>query len=158
VAASTSKKVAVVRFDREPIAGFIDPASFWTAEGLELLTPSGAVSLLPALDIKAVCFLRDFEPAAAWKENRLFASRPKTEGVWVRFVFRDGDQLDGLMPNNLLAWEPQGFTVAPAAPTFQSQRVFIPRTAVSETKVMGVVGTQPRQRRGRKPEGQLEMF
>ena len=157
MAGSTSKRVLAVRFDREPIAGFIDPATFLGPDSIELLTPAGAVANLPYADVKAVCFVRDLDTAPPWKPNRVFASRPKTEGLWVRFRLRDGDQIDGVMPNNLLQWEAQGFTIAPADPTFQNQRIFLPRSAVVETKVVGVIGGQARRARP-KPDQQLEMF
>ena len=150
----------MVRFDREPVAGFIDPATFLDAEGVELLTPAGTVANLPYQDVKAVCFVRDLDVLPPWKPNRQFATRPKTEGLWVRFRLRDGDQIDGIMPNNLLQWEAQGFTIAPADPTYQNQRIFLPRAAVVETKVVGVIGGQARRAKP-KPETeqqQLEMF
>ena len=149
-----------MRFDREAVPGFIDNQSFTRTDGIEVLSPSGAVSLLPYADVKAICFVKDLEDLPHWKEHRLFASRPKTEGLWVRFRFRDGDEMDGILPNNLLALDARGFTVAPPEPTFQNQRIFIPKAAISEVKVLGVVGTPIRQPRRPKPpaEGQLEMF
>ena len=150
----------MVRFDREPVAGFIDPATFLGADGIELLTPAGAVANLPYSDVKAVCFVRDLDVLPAWKPNRLFATRPKTEGLWVRFRLRDGDQVDGIMPNNLLQWEAQGFTIAPADPTYQNQRILLPRAAVVETKVVGVIGGQARRGKPKTEteQQQLEMF
>lgn len=161
MASSTSKRVLVVRFDRESVPGFIDHANFLRPSGIELLTPAGSVSVLPYADVKAICFVKDLGDPPSWKENRLFVARPKTEGLWVRFHFKDGDLMDGLLPHNLLSWEVEGFTVAPADPTFQNQRVFLPKTALTETKLMGVVGAQTRQFRRPKsglPENQLEMF
>jgi hypothetical protein len=159
VAGTTSKRVLAVRFDREPVAGYIDPGTYLRADGIELLTPAGNVSNLPYSEVKAICFVRDFESFPGWKENRVFTSRPKSEGLWIRFVFRDGDQMDGVLSSNLLLLEAQGFSVAPADPTFQNQRVFVPKAAVTEIKVMGVVGIQVRQQRKPKPKpGQLEMF
>jgi uncharacterized protein DUF6982 len=148
-----------VRFDRDAVPGFIDPQSFIRADSLELLTPSGAIARLSYEQVKAICFVRDFDSAPEWKRDRLFVSRPKLEGLWVRFRFRDGDQLDGILPNNLQLLDAQGYMVGPADPTFQNQRIFIPKTAIEEVKVIGVVGATLRGRtKPRKPEGQLEMF
>lgn len=155
--ASTSKRVIAVRFDRESIAGFVDPNELIRPEGIELLSPAGALVLLPLTEVKALCFVRDFESFPGWRPGRLYNARPKTEGLWVRFQFRDGDQIDGILPTNLLVWEPQGFTIAPPDPTFQNQRIFLPKPAIAETQVLGVVGPR-RPRRPKTPEGQLEMF
>jgi hypothetical protein len=160
LAASTSKKVVVLRFDRGPLHGFVNPQTFQQAAGLELLTVSGEVQNLPYSEVKAICFVRDFETGPEWREHRTFISRPKTEGLWVRLYFRDGDTLDGILPKNLLLIEPLGFTIAPADPSFQSQRIYVPRAALRDTAVMGVIGAPVR--RPRKPAparpDQLEMF
>jgi hypothetical protein len=155
---STSKKVLAVRFDREPVAGFIDPQRFLQLEGIEILSPSGTITTVPYHEVKALCYVRDFESILDWRRDRLFVTRPKMEGLWVRFRFRDGDFMDGLLPNNLLLTEPQGYTVAPPEPTFQNQRIFVPRAAVAEVRVLGVVGTQARRSRQTAPEEQLTMF
>ena len=44
---STNKKVLVSRFDREAVSGFVNPQSYLSAEGLELLSQAGAVSVIP---------------------------------------------------------------------------------------------------------------
>lgn len=148
-----------MRFDREPVLGFIDPQSYLQPAGIEMLTPAGAVSSLPYADVKAICFVRDFDTVTEWRRNRIFAVRPKSEGLWVRFRFRDGDQMDGVLSNNLLAFEPSGYTVAPPDPSFQNQRIFMPRTSVEEARVLGVIGTPIRYGRKAKPtQGQIELF
>jgi hypothetical protein len=161
VPASTSKKAVVYRFEREPVTGFVNPQTYRGLAGVEVLTLSGSVSILPYEQIRMVCFVRDFEGTAPESERRLFANRPKTEGLWVRMRFRDGAEMDGLLPNNLLGIEPFGFTILPPDPASNSQRMFVPRAALAEIKVAGVVGSPVRTaRRKAKPaaEGQLKMF
>ena len=162
MAGSTNKKVVAVRFDREPLQGFINPQTFLQAEGIELLTANGAISILPYREVKAVCFVREFDSGTAWKEHRTFSVRPKTAGLWVRLLFQDRDTMEGVLPNNLLAVEPLGFTVSAPDPGFQNQRIFVPRQALREIQVVGVVGS-PLKRRRKPPEkagkkDQLEMF
>ena len=158
---STSKKVVVNRFDRETLQGFVHPQSWLNAGGVELLTPAGAVSIVPYADIKCVCFVREWEADGWRQERRLFGSRPKTEGLWVRALFRDNDFVEGLIANDLAQTDPQGFLLAPPDAFSNSQRVFIPRLALKEFKVMGVVGSPARAKRakpGAKPEAQIGLF
>jgi hypothetical protein len=157
---STHKKVLVSRFDRETLTGFVNPQSYLLPEGLELLSQSGSVGLVPYAEIKLVCFVRDFQQGEPRKELRLFTTRPKLEGLWLRMHFRDGDAMDGILPNNLLQLEPHGFSVIPPDPGFQNQRIFVPKAALSRTQVLGVVGSPLRTRRKPKltPKEQLEMF
>jgi hypothetical protein len=68
--------------------------------------------------------------------------------------------MEGMLPNNLILVEPSGFSIIPPDPTFQNQRIFVPRSALREAQVLGVVGSPLRRRPTKKSggEGQLEMF
>ncbi len=133
------------------------------SDAVELLTPDGTLLRVPYAETKAVCFVRDFEHPETWKRNRSFAARPKSPGLWIKLRFRDGDTLEGLIPNNLLQTEPAGYSVVPPDPKFQNQRVFVPREALEAVEVLGVIGS-PLRRKAKKPvtaadkEKQLEMF
>ena len=91
-----------------------------------------------------------------------FAVRPKGGGLWLRFRFRDQDTLDGVVPNNLLTVEAGGFTVVPPDPSFLNQRIFVPRDALLEAQVMGVIGSPLRQAGAKKAvpksPAQIELF
>lgn len=136
------------RFDRENLTGFVNPLSYLQPHNLELLTPEGSLALLPYEDVKSVCFVKDFEAEA--ESRRVFLTRPKLEGLWVRMLFRDGEVLDGILPNNLLAWEIAGFTVTPPEPDANNQRVFVPRSALKSIQVLGVVGSPLRVQKKKK--------
>lgn len=139
----------MVRFDREPVAGVANPAGFVSEGKVELLSVTGTLVQAELAEVKAICFVKDLPSGAdAWIPNRLFNVRPKTEGLWLRFRFRDADTLDGVVPNNLLAFDSAGFTVIPPDPSFFNQRIFVPRAAVLEAKVMGVIGSPLRQSAG----------
>jgi hypothetical protein len=156
VASSTAKKVAVRRFDRETLNGFVNVFSYLQTQNIELLKPDGTVLQLPYDEVKSVCFVKDFEDEP---ESRTFLTRPKLEGLWVRMIFRDGEVMDGILPNNLLTWEPNGFTVTPPEPDGNTQKVFVPRHALRSIQVLGVVGSplRPRRKKG-EIEGQEKLF
>jgi len=159
VASSTNKKVLIARFDRAPLQGFVQTPEGLQAEAVELLTPDGNLIQVPLSETKAVCFVRDFENTESWRKHRSFATRPKTAGLWVRLKFRDGDTLEGLLPNNLMLMEPNGYSILPPDPTFQNQRMFVPRMALEGVEVLGVIGS-PLRKRAKPTEGdsQLKMF
>lgn len=160
MAQSTNKKVLLARFDRESVEGFVQAAAGFDGETIELLTPQGTLLRIPAEETKAICFVRDFDGGETWREHRTFLTRPKMPGIWLRLLFRDGDSMEGMLPNNLILIEPTGFSIIPPDPTFQNQRIFVPRSALREVQVLGVVGSPLRRRPSKKPlgEGQLEMF
>jgi hypothetical protein len=102
----------------------------------------------------------DFQQGEPRKELRLFTTRPKLEGLWLRMYFRDGDTMDGILSNNLLQLDSFGFSVVPPDPGFQNQRIFVPRAALSRIQVLGVVGSPLRTPRKPKPtpKEQIELF
>ena len=150
MASSTTKKVVVRRFDRESISGFVNPFSYLQATSIELLKQDGALTVLPYEEVKSVNFVKDFEADA--EPSRIFMTRPKLEGLWVRMMFRDGEVLDGILPNNLLSWDIAGFTVTPPEPDSNNQRVFVPRSALKNIQVLGVVGSPLRVKRKKTSE------
>lgn len=157
MATSTSKKVQIERFDREPLLGFVNQSTCLGETGIELLTLSGTVAVVPYSEIKIVHYVRDFGTGDPSGGRRAFLSRPKLDGVWVRFTFRDRDTLEGVMPNNLLQLEAAGFH---CIPPHGAQRVFIPRAALTGVQVLGVVGSPLRTRR-KKPaaaDDQIGLF
>ena len=156
---STHKKVHVERFDRETLKGYVNPQTWLAAGGIELMSLAGAVAAVPYEDVKVVGFVRDLDGEGFAREKRLFTSRPKAEGLWMRLLFKDGDVLDGLMANNLLQLSPYGFMVAPPDPSSNYQKAFVPRAALADLKILGVIGS-PLKRRKRAPpvEGQIKLF
>ena len=159
MAGSTAKKVLIRRFDREPLTGFVNAQTYLQPGGVELLTPSGTLSVVPYADIKVVCFVKDFDSSEVGQEKKVFNTRPKTDGLWVRMQLRDGEVLDGILSNNLLQLTPEGFTVTPPDAYSNNQKLFVPRAALDQFTVLGVVGSLLTRRKPKPaPEGQIGLF
>jgi uncharacterized protein DUF6982 len=130
----------VVRFlDRSVQRGYLNPTKLGDAETLELLTPEGEHQNLAVKEIRSIYFVRDFngdfEP-----ERKAFLSRPKLDGLWVRLKFRDEDTIEGVVPNDLLSLLDRGVQITPPDLHGTTLRIFIPRPALMEMTVLGVVG------------------
>jgi hypothetical protein len=109
--------------------------------------------------VKTVCFVKDFEGNENVLDRRTFVSRPKSAGLWVRMRFRDGESLEGVIPNNLLQIESQGFTFSPPDLNINPQKVFVPRAALVEIEVLGVIGSSLRPKKGKAPDkDQIALF
>jgi hypothetical protein len=160
VTVSTNKKIVIRRFDRDAVQGYVNPQTYLQSAGVELLNPSGSLLIVPYEEIKSVHFVRDFGSVEVPPERRLFNTRPKLNGLWLRMRLRDGELMDGLLPNNLLLLEPYGFTVAPPNPSSNSQRIFVPRAALADVQVLGVVGSplHPAKPAQPKPKEQIGLF
>ena len=161
MAASTTKKVLVRRMDKQVIAGYVNPQSYLLEAGVEVLTRDGQLLVTPYQELKTVCFVRDFEPAEV-DEKRAFQSRPKLEGLWVRMKFRDEDTMEGILPNELLQLMDHGLIITPPDPYSNNQKYFVPRLALTELTVLGVIGSplhKPRRAEVRKPpKEQIGLF
>ena len=130
----------VVRFlDRGVQRGYLNPSKLGEAETLELLTPEGEHRNLDVKDVRSIYFVRDFandfEP-----ERKAFLSRPKLDGLWVRLKFRDDETIEGVVPNDLLSLLDRGVQITPPDLHGTTLRIFIPRAALTEMTVLGVVG------------------
>ncbi|HKD83774.1 MAG TPA: hypothetical protein VKB58_03415 [Terriglobales bacterium] len=156
--ATTHKKVIVRKMDRDTANGYVN-ATFVSDGKLELLNTSGNVVSIDLRDVKGVYFVRDFGDSESLT-RKTFTSRPRIEGLWVRLRFRDNEVIEGVMPNDLLQEGVEGFSIIPADTTSNTQRIFVPRTALAEMNVIGVIGEKRPGRRGRRPEDtrQVPMF
>ena len=129
--------------DRTSMRGYLNPARLRNAEAVDLLTPDGEHQEVPLRDVRGVYFVREFtdnfEP-----ERKAFLSRPKLDGLWVRLKFHDNETLEGVVPNDLLALLDHGVQITPPDLHGSSLRIFIPRTALAEMTVLGVVGVARR--------------
>jgi hypothetical protein len=154
---STRKKVIVRKLDRDTAAGYV--GSQYIADGkLELLNTAGNVVTIALSEIKGVYFVREFsEPESLTRKT--FTSRPRAEGLWVRLHFRDNEIIEGLMPNDLIQEGGDGFSIIPPDTRSNTQRIFVPRSALAEMNVIAVIGERKSQR-GRRPEDvrQVPMF
>ena len=156
MAASTNKKVLIARFEKAPLEGFLQLPEGGQATSLELLTTEGTVQEVPLDQVRLVSYVRDFPATETWRDHRTFLSRPKVNGLWLRLRFRDGESVEGLMPNDLLQVD-SGFMVVPPD-AFQNQRIFVPRQALQTVQVLGVIGSPLRRPKPVVEAGQLKMF
>ena len=136
---STYKKVVLRRLDHGLTKGFVDPTSYLAPSGIRMLDREGRTLSVPFNEIKGLFFVRDFDGNPHRSERKLFQSRPRLAGLWVRMLFKDKEVLEGLLPNNLVELSPEGFLVTPADVYSNNLRVFVPRAALSEMTVLGVI-------------------
>ena len=148
--ASTHKKVIVRKLDRDSISGFVG-AQFIADGKVELLNTTSNVVMIDLRDIKGVYFVRDFNDSEDLT-RKTFTTRPRAEGLWVRLKFRDNDIIEGLMTNDLLQVTAEGFLINPPDTRSNTQRIFVPRTALTEMTVLGVIGEKVR----RKPDATIQ--
>jgi hypothetical protein len=154
---STHKKVVVRKLSRDTMSGYVSPT--FVSEGkLELLNTSGNLVFVDLKEIKCLYFVREFgEPDST--SRKTFTTRPRTEGLWVRLRFKDNDVVEGIMPNDLTQLPAEGYLLTPPDTRGNTQRIFVPRTALSQLTVLSVIGGLQGRRRPAKDEmAQPQLF
>lgn len=144
---STHKKVVIRKLDRDSVNGYVAPNNFINEDRVELLNTAGNVVSIALKEIKGIYFVREFSDADTLS-RKTFTTRPRTEGLWVRLRFRDNEVMEGMMPNDLGQLSPDGFLINPPDTRSNTQRIFVPRTALDSMTVLAVIGgAQGRRRR-----------
>ena len=155
-AASTHKKVIVTFSDRTTLHGYLNPLRL-PSDPMDLLTTNGEHRSVPLKEIRAVYFVRDFTPHYE-PERKAFLSRPKLDGLWVRLTFLDKETLEGVVTNDLLALMDSGMQITPPDLNGPALRIFVPRSALSEVTVLGVVGMARRKPAAAPTPAQPKLF
>lgn len=143
---STHKKVIIRKMSRDTLSGYVAPASFIADGKVEVLNQSGNLVRIDLAEVKCVYFVRDFSELETLS-RKTFTTRPRTEGLWVRLTFKDNDIMEGLMPNDLTQLPADGFLLNPPDTRANTQRMFVPRSALSSLTVLSVIGGMQGRRR-----------
>jgi hypothetical protein len=155
---SAHKKVIVRRFTGETLPGYLPLSSFVLNRApqpaLDLLDLSGRVIPLLINDIKHISYVRDFNLTDTSNPERLtrrtFLARPRTEGLWLRMTFRTGDLLEGLAPTDIGLLDDilndTGLHLTPPDSRSNTQRLYVPRTSLTELQLIAVITTPSRRK------------
>jgi hypothetical protein len=136
---STHKRVVIRKLDKGLVKGFVDPTTYLSSNGIEVLDRDGHLVSIPLEEVKGLFFVREFDGNPQHAERKVFHSRPRLGGLWVRMTFKDNEVLEGLVPNNLLEIGPSGFFVTPPDLYSNNLKMFIPRSALTGMQVLGVI-------------------
>lgn len=136
--------------------GHVAPANFVRDGKLELLNTSGNVVAIELYDIKCVFFVREFGDSDSLS-RKTFTTRPRSEGLWVRIKFKDGEVLEGLMSSDLSLTTAEGFLINPPDLRSNVQKLLF-RGALESLTVLAVIGAARRQRRDPTDLRQVPMF
>lgn len=152
--ARSRKKVIARQLTQEWVAGYLPVDGFLRDGQVELLALDGKTLPLAAVGLKWICFVRDFNSGEAANPERLlrksFAGRPRTEGLMVRLRLVDGDLIEGLVANTAELARGEGIFLAPPDGRSNTQRIWIPPSAITEMQIVAVIA--PRKRREPGPE------
>jgi uncharacterized protein DUF6982 len=150
--ASLRKPVIVRKFSRDWCAGYALSSFGQDSTELEILDLGGKVLRISWEQIKWVCYVREFPAATSQSEtanperllHKRFSTRPRTVGVWLRMTLTDGEEIEGLSANDRSLIEGSGLLLTPPDTRSNTQRIYIPRTAIQTLEVLGLIGAAAR--------------
>jgi hypothetical protein len=147
--ASSNKKVIVRLEDGTVQAGYLPGSRIVRRETavLDLLDVAGRIVPVALKTVRYIAYVRDFNLNDRSAPERLmrktFIGRPRTEGLWLRLTFRDGDVLEGLAAIDITlldeAIADEGIYLIPPDVRSNTQRLFVPRHAIATLAVLSVV-------------------
>ncbi|MGB7189402.1 MAG: hypothetical protein WBD10_04645 [Acidobacteriaceae bacterium] len=144
--ARSRKKVVARQLTQDWVAGYLPVDGFLRGGQVELLALDGKTLPLAASDLKWICFVRDFNSGEVANPERLlrktFAGRPRTEGLMVRLRLADGDLIEGLAANNAELVLGKGIFLAPPDGRSNTQRIWIPPSAIREMQILAVIAAR----------------
>jgi hypothetical protein len=151
---SAHKKVIVRRFTGETLPGYLPLAGFARNRIIDLLDLEGRVISLSINDIKHICYVREYNLHDSSNPERLtrrtFLAKPRTEGLWLRLTFRSGDLLEGLAPIDATLADDlindTGLQLTPPDVRSNTQRIFVPRTSITDLQLLAVITTPSRRK------------
>lgn len=157
---STRKAVIVRKFSRDWLAGYVSGEFGQQGDELEVLDSSGRLTRIPWKQVKWLCFVRDFAQSGDRGDperllRRRFALRPRQAGLWLRLRLADGDELEGLAANDRSLIDGAGLMMSPPDMRSNTQRLYIPRTAIETLTVLALIGNNHRQPAGSAEQPEL---
>ncbi len=172
--AAAHKKVIVRRFLGDVLPGYLPLNSFVRHGAIGLLDLEGRMSSTALSDIKHVSYVRDFNLGDTVNPERLnrrsFLARPRSEGLWVRVTFRTSsatshdprapDTLEGLAATDISLLDDllsdQGLYLIPPDTRSNTQRVFVPRSSLTDLQILAVITTPSRPKPASPPSTALQ--
>lgn len=145
-----SEKV-VIQFGAKRIKGYLESPIWNTIEELLSNAPpsspeifrirrleSDTVEEIPTRDIKAVFYVNTFDGDPDHKDLNFHSRAPIVHGIWMRFQFRDGEVMEGIVYNSIRYLVEPGFFVLPTAPDSNNRLVYVQKTWLVDHRVLGL--------------------
>jgi hypothetical protein len=175
---SAARKPVIVRkFTRDWCAGYANAElnfnsgnSFDAQDSMEMLDSAGKLMQIHWSQVKWVCFVRELAASGSYSSGdtvnperllrRKFTTRPRMSGLWLRLILTDGDELEGVAANDRSLIEGTGLMLTPPDTRSNTQRVFVPLSAIRELTILGVIGPSAERMRGstQRADAQPDLF
>jgi hypothetical protein len=99
---------------------------------------TGIVEHIPAMDAKAIFFVKSFEGDDRHNELKFYTRAPIVHGIWIRIEFKDGEVMEGIVHNSIHYLIDSGFFLLPTDPGSNNRLVYVVKKGLRDCRVLGV--------------------
>ena len=99
---------------------------------------SDIVEEISIKDVKAVFYVESFDGNSNRKDLSFHTRAPIFHGVWMRFQFKDGEVMEGIVYNSVRYLVDPGFFVLPTDPDSNNRLVYVPKSALVDHRILGL--------------------
>jgi len=148
--APKSEKV-VIQFGSRTLKGYLESPAWNTIEELLGNAPqssletfrirrldTGVVEQISIKDVKAVFYVNSFEGDSVRNQINFHTRAPIVHGIWMRFQFRDGEVMEGIVYNSIRYLVDPGFFVLPTDPGSNNKLVYVVKSWLVDHRVLGL--------------------
>lgn len=148
--ATKSEKV-VIQFGSRTIKGYLESPAWNTIEELLSNAPqrtletfrirrldTNEIEVVSIKDVKAVFYVNSFEGDPVRNHINFHTRAPIVHGIWMRFQFRDGEVMEGIVYNSIRYLVDPGFFVLPTDPGSNNKLVYVLKSWLTDHRVLGL--------------------
>lgn len=148
--ATKSEKV-VIQFGTRTVKGYLESPAWNTIEELLNNAPQSSletfrirlletnlVEEVSIKDVKAVFYVNSFEGDSVRNHLNFHTRAPIVHGIWMRFQFRDGEVMEGIVYNSIRYLVDPGFFVLPTDPGSNNKLVYVVKSWLVDHRVLGL--------------------
>jgi hypothetical protein len=141
----------VVQCGTRAVKGFLDSPAWHSIEDLLRNAPerppetfrvrvldSDVVEEIPSGDVKAVFYVDTFDGNSGRKDISFHTRAPIIHGIWMRFQFKDGEVMEGIVYNSIHYLLDPGFFMVPTDPGSNNKLVYVAKSALVDHRVLGL--------------------
>lgn len=148
--APKSEKI-VIQFGDRTLKGYLESPTWNTIEELLGNAPQRSLETLrirrldtdqiediSIKDVKAVFYVNSFEGDSERNHINFHTRAPIVHGIWMRFQFRDGEVMEGIVYNSIRYLVDPGFFVLPTDPGSNNKLVYVLKSWLVDHRVLGL--------------------
>ena len=148
---SSRLQKVVIQYGKSVFKGSLESQPWESIEGVLSQAPdspprsfrlrplgSDTIQEISTEDAKAVFYVNSFEGDSVRNHLNFHTRAPIVHGIWMRFQFRDGEVMEGIVYNSIRYLVDPGFFVLPTDPGSNNKLVYVMKSWLVDHRVLGL--------------------